>query len=197
MLRKTLRVWASSTTSEVTDPDLDVNHPGGQGGNQKYEKGGLQDVRANQYVIRWQRQLSRPRRMAGINTILDWVKRGLMSFIDAKSRLEKLGVSNADTILYLESAQQDIEKKIQLEQTNLARTEKQQQAEVATLFRRMQAEAKAAQAQLRTYSSPAIMKRWFRQGMIDWRTVEDRLAFLGIPPQDIERYRKEFMPNEE
>ena len=39
MLRKTLRVWASSATSEVTDPDLDVNHPGGQGGNQKYEKG--------------------------------------------------------------------------------------------------------------------------------------------------------------
>lgn len=160
-------------------------------------QGGLQDVRANQYVIRWQRQLSRPRRMAGVNTILDWVKRGLMSFLDAKSRLEKLGISNADTLLYLESAQQDIEKKIQLEQTNLARTEKQQQAEVATLFRRMQADAKAAQAQLRTYSSPAIMKRWFKQGMIDWQTVQDRLVFLGIPPQDIERYRKEFMPDEE
>ena len=50
MLRKTLRVWASSTTSEVTDPDLDVNHPGGQGGNQKYEKGWIVEKEPHQWA---------------------------------------------------------------------------------------------------------------------------------------------------
>ena len=50
MLRKTLRVWASSATSEVTDPDLDVNHPGGQGGNQKYEKGWIVEKEPHQWA---------------------------------------------------------------------------------------------------------------------------------------------------
>ena len=50
MLRKTLRVWASSITSEVTDPDLDVNHPGGQGGNQKYEKGWIVEKEPHQWA---------------------------------------------------------------------------------------------------------------------------------------------------
>ena len=50
MLRKTLRVWASSTTSEVTDPDIDVNHPGGQGGNQKYEKGWIVEKEPHQWA---------------------------------------------------------------------------------------------------------------------------------------------------
>ena len=50
MLRKTLRVWASSATSEVTDQDLDVNHPGGQGGNQKYEKGWIVEKEPHQWA---------------------------------------------------------------------------------------------------------------------------------------------------
>lgn len=50
MRRKTLRVWASSTTSEVTDPDLDVNHPGGQGGKQKYEKGWIVEKEPHQWA---------------------------------------------------------------------------------------------------------------------------------------------------
>lgn len=50
MLRKTLRVWASSTNSEVTDPDLDINHPGGQGGNQKYEKGWIVEKEPHQWA---------------------------------------------------------------------------------------------------------------------------------------------------
>lgn len=160
-------------------------------------QGGLQDIRANQYVIQWQRELSLPRRMVGVNTILDWVKRGLINFPDAKSRLEKLGLSNSDTLLYLEQTQQDIEKRIQIEQINIQRTEKQQQKEIDAFFKQLQSAQKAAQAQLRTYSSPAIMKRWLKNGLIDWGTVEERLRFLGIPDADIVRYRQEMIPNEE
>lgn len=160
-------------------------------------QGGLQDLRANQYVIQWQRELSMPRRIVGINTVLDWLKRSLINFPDAKSRLEKLGLSNADTLLYLEQAKQDIDKKIQIEQVNIQRTEKQQAKEVEALFRQMQSATRQAQAQLRTYSSPAIMKRWLKEGLIDWQVVEDRLRFLGIPDTDISRYKSEMIPNEE
>lgn len=39
MNRDTLRVWASSPNAAITDPDLDAGHPGGEGGNKKYERG--------------------------------------------------------------------------------------------------------------------------------------------------------------
>lgn len=169
-------------------------------GREAYEQlyqGGLQQERASQYVIRWQRQLSRPRRMAGVNTLLDWVKRGVMNFTEASSRISKLGFSDGDTLLYLEGTKQDIEKRIQLEQVNKARTDKQQQKEVEQMFRQMQANARQQQAQLRTYSSPTIMKRWIKQGTITWDKVAERLEFLGVPPDDIKRYKAEMMPDEE
>ena len=50
MKRDSLRVWASSIDAAVTDPDLDVNHPGGQGGNQKYEHGWVVEKEPHQWA---------------------------------------------------------------------------------------------------------------------------------------------------
>lgn len=50
MNRNSLRVWASSTDAIVTDPDLDVNHPGGQGGNNKYEHGWVVEKEPHQWA---------------------------------------------------------------------------------------------------------------------------------------------------
>ena len=50
MNRNSLRVWASSTDAAVTDPDLDNNHPGGQGGNQKYEHGWIVEKEPHQWA---------------------------------------------------------------------------------------------------------------------------------------------------
>lgn len=50
MKRDSLRVWASSADAAVTDPDLDVNHPGGQGGNQKYEHGWIVEKEPHQWA---------------------------------------------------------------------------------------------------------------------------------------------------
>ena len=50
MNRNTLRVWASSKDAQVTDPDLDVNHPGGEGGREKYERGWVVEKEPHQWA---------------------------------------------------------------------------------------------------------------------------------------------------
>lgn len=164
-------------------------------GQEAYEQlifGRVDGIRANQYVIQWQRKLSRPRRVASTQTIIDWVKRGLMSFPDASSRLAKLGFSNADTLLYLESAQMDIDKKIQMEQIALQRTQNQLAKETERLFKQQVADHRSQQAQLRTYSPIPTMKRWYINDLLDWGSVYQRMKFMDIPDVDINRYKEEW-----
>lgn len=155
-------------------------------------QGGLSDPRARQYVIVWQRQLSRPRRIASINTVLDWYKRLLINFDDASARLANLGVSNNETLLYLESSNQDIEKRLLQEQAKKARTDRQAASDARALQRQAEASVREARALLRTYSSIADMKRWFIIGEIGEDEVINRMLFLGIPLEDINRYLTEW-----
>jgi len=150
-------------------------------------QGGVNDIRASQYVIRWQRQLSRPRRIASINTILDWYKRILITFDDAAARLSNLGVSNNETLLYLQAGSQDIQKALIQEQNKQARTEKQKVEESKRLLRELQANHRSAKSDLRTYSNINDMKRWFLTGLIEEYEVRERMNFLDIPILDQDR----------
>jgi hypothetical protein len=164
-------------------------------GQEAYEQlifGRVDDIRANQYVILWQRQLSRPRRVASTNVLLDWLKSGLINFEDASTRLTKLGFSNADTLLYLESAKMDIDKKIQMEQIAQQRTELQRTKEIKALFKEIQSNKRATQAQLRSYSPIPTMKRWYINDLISWPDVYERMQFLDIPLTDINKYKEEW-----
>lgn len=151
-------------------------------------QGGVTNIRASQYVIQWQRMLDRPRRIVSANTVIDWLKRGIISFANAKSRLDNLGFSNSDTLLYLESAQQDIQKAITIEELKRARTEQQQAREAERLQRQMQYDIRSMQSQLRSYSPIAKMIKWVQIGLMDVGTFEQRLTFLGVAPEDIARY---------
>jgi len=155
-------------------------------------QGGVNDIRASQYVIRWQRQLSRPRRVASINTVLDWYKRILITFDDAAARLSNLGVSNNETLLYLQAGQQDIQKALIQEQNRLARTEKQKVEESKRLLRELQANHRSAKSDLRTYSNINDMKRWFLTGLIEEYEVRERMNFLDIPTLDQDRILTEW-----
>ena len=164
-------------------------------GQEAYEQltfGGVEGYRASQYVIQWQRELDRPRRVASTNTIMEWLTDGLINFQDASNRLNKLGFSNADTLLYLQSAKMDIDKKILMEQIAQQRTENQRIKETERLFRQQVSDQKASQAQLRTYSSIPTMKRWYINDLLDWPSVFDRLQFLEVPLSDINRYKEEW-----
>lgn len=154
-------------------------------------QGGVTNIRASQYVIQWQRYLDRPRRIVSANTVTDWLKRGLISFEDGRNRLQNLGFSNADTMLYLETADQDIRKAIQIEETKQARTEQQQAREAERLQRQIVSDIKAAQAQLRTFSPITKMIKWVQSGLMDVGTFVERLRVLAVPEVDIQRYLAE------
>lgn len=50
MNRDTQRIWASSPYAAITDPDLDTNHPSGEGGNEKYERGWVVEKEPHQWA---------------------------------------------------------------------------------------------------------------------------------------------------
>lgn len=50
MNRYSLRIWASGVDAEVTDPDLDAAHPGGNGGAGKYAKGWVPEKEPHQWI---------------------------------------------------------------------------------------------------------------------------------------------------
>lgn len=50
MNRDTQRIWASSPHAAITDPDLDTNHPGDEGGNEKYERGWVSEKEPHQWA---------------------------------------------------------------------------------------------------------------------------------------------------
>lgn len=155
-------------------------------------QGGLTDIRANQYVIRWQRQLSRPRRLVSINTIIDWLKRGLISFIDSKKRLVNLGLSNEDTLLYVEMAKMDIQKAINLEEAKRAKTQQQLADEAKRLEKEARAAKKSSISDLKAYSSISQIGKWIQSGLLDINDAIERMRFMEVPETDIQRYLTEW-----
>lgn len=49
-MRPSYRVYASSAFAQVTDPDLDASHPGGEGGAGKYAKGWVPEKEPHQWI---------------------------------------------------------------------------------------------------------------------------------------------------
>ena len=160
-------------------------------------QGGVDSIRANNYVILWQRQLSRPRRMVSINTIIDWLKRGLLSFEDAKNRLHNLGLKDEDTLLYLEMSRMDIQKQINLEQAKQAKTEQQRADEAKRLEKEARANKKSAIADLKSYSPISKIGKWIVEGLMSIEEAILRMQFMEVPQADIERYLIEWSAQDE
>jgi hypothetical protein len=155
--------------------------------------GGVVDIRANNYVILWQRQLSRPRRLSSIDTVINWLKRGLISFADAGKRLLNLGLSDADTLLYIESTRMDIQHQINVEQAKQAKTEQQRADEAKRLEKEARAAKKTSISDLRSYSPLTKMQKWVGEGLLGIDEAVDRMRFMEIPEPDIARYVSEWI----
>lgn len=50
MIRPSLRVWGDSELADVMDPDLDVDHPSGEGGNEKYSRGWIPEKEPHEWI---------------------------------------------------------------------------------------------------------------------------------------------------
>jgi len=150
--------------------------------------GGLTDIRANNYVILWQRQLSRPRRLVSIQTVIKWLTDGFISFADAKTRLSNLGLSNEDTTLYLAAANMDIQKQVLIEETKLAKSQQAQAEKAKQLEKELRQAKRTAITELKAYSSISQMGKWVQQGQMTLTEAVDRMTFMEIPQEDQDRY---------
>lgn len=156
---------------------------------------GIQPSRVASYVELWGRKLSKPRKIASTDKLLDWVKRGLMTIEHATMRLQTLGWLNSDILMYLAETVQDIERERVRQEMIKAREAKQIAEATRRLMAQQEAAARRARADFEKHSSPAIMRSWYRQGLIPADDVIERLVFLGWPPDDISRYMAELQPS--
>ena len=150
--------------------------------------GGVDAIRASQYVIIWQRELDRPRRTISIQTVIDWMKRSLITVDDAKKRLQNLGLTNEDTLLYLEMAGQDIRKALAVQSAAAAKTAKQQMSESERLLDKLKAEHRQSQTLMKSYRPLSKLKKWLDIGEITEKEVVETMDFYDIPREDQLRY---------
>lgn len=150
--------------------------------------GGFTSVRANQYVILWQRQLGRPRRTAQAQKLIDWYSQGYLNALDLSQRLSNLGYANGDILIYNAEANRKLAENVARIEAAQARTVRQQVEATNKMFREAQAAIRSQQAQMRTYSGLVQMRKWYIAGEIDEAEVRARMTFLAIPLEDQDRY---------
>lgn len=138
---------------------------------------GMRPDEATRRVSIWIRQLSYPQKIASTTKILDWYKRGLITIEDANFRLENLGWSNADILIHLESAVQDIAIAEAKKEEQRARTEKQEAAASEKIVKAAAKQQKDQRADLRRQYPIAMIKRWFKLGLI---SEESARSFLEL-----------------
>jgi hypothetical protein len=152
---------------------------------------GIKSPRAEEYARSWQLDLTHARRVAGTQTIVDWLLRGLISEDDARNRLHNLGWSDADVALHMFAASQDADKARNREAMQQAHTEQQRAKAAEAELRRIRAENDRARAELMRESSPTLMRRWYKADLIDKQTIDNRLSFLGWDVDNRQRFLAE------
>lgn len=152
---------------------------------------GVREDHARRVMARWNLRKTIPHQSATTARWIDYYKRGIIQLDMLYRALKNLGWSDPEAALNMLAAEQDRDEFI-LRQ--LARGEAKARA-AARLelerLRRAKAAAKEAQANLMKHSSPARMKQWLLEDLIERDQVRERLAYLGWPVNDIERYLSE------
>lgn len=152
-------------------------------------QGGVNEIRANSLVQLWNRQLSLPRKMASTNKLIEWYANGWMSDVEVVQRLEKLGFGNADIILYMMEGAKRIEDERARIAAQQARSEKQAIDAAKAMEREMLNNRRRAVSDFYRHSSPALMKDWYKKGLISSEDIYNRLvSFMDWAPNDAEKF---------
>lgn len=152
---------------------------------------GIIDARVNDYLAAWSLDLTRSRRVASTDKVLEWFRRGLISFDDAKKRLTNIGWAEPDMFLFIESAEQDLEKARIAAEIRQARHGDSAARIAAAAAQRAKAADSEARANLMRQSSPAQMKRWYNRDLLSKDEIDTRLTQLGWAEDNRQRFLAE------
>jgi hypothetical protein len=152
---------------------------------------GFTGIRATEYRRSWEMEWDYRKRVVSASKIIDWVKRFLITPAEAIQRLTRMGWQHADILLMLQEAAQDVALAVAKAQKAAARDERERARADRQAARATKDLHDEAIAELMKHSSPARMKQWLLEGLIDRPEVIDRLRFMRWPDDDIGRYLAE------
>lgn len=148
---------------------------------------GVDATRAGQYLATWQVELDAGRKeLSAQQAVNAWV-RGILSQAQVVSRLSNLNYSFEAIETFIAMGAQNIQKATAMAAIKAARSAAEQAKAAERIVRQNLADAKAARVELAKHGTPAQLKRWVVQGLIDETGFRNRLAALGWPLADIDR----------
>jgi hypothetical protein len=152
---------------------------------------GIQPEFGEQIIQRWINMRGEGRIMLAAGKVLDYFKRGLLPLVEVLRRLANLGWAETDARLLIAAAEQDLMKlagKAALAEQKAARA-------AAKELERLQHESmtmtRAIESRLRTLTPIGTVKRWYAQRIVERDWFLERLAAMGVPSADAERYFSE------
>lgn len=174
------------------------------------QEAGIEPTRYADMITDWKQQRIGDVVAYGSAKLVAYAREGLISIQYLTQRLINLGMDTddvrltvADVSLYLSNAankrltklaqtlakqQAAAERAAQRALKQAQEAEKQEVSAAEKAVRQAQALLKQAQSWLKMQSSPAEMKKWLCQGLIDQQTAIDRFAALGWTYDDTLRY---------
>lgn len=158
--------------------------------------GGLTQQRAGQYIAIWEREKTKPRKIARAGKLVQWYKEGWITSEELKERLENMGWSKADIVLYMTEAAEarsDLEERARLA---AARTEKQRAAEEERQRKKNEKDSKAGPKAAQERVSVSTLQRWLKKDIINEDYFILQMRYYGFSEDDILRYMVEAIGNE-
>ncbi len=152
---------------------------------------GVAEYFADNYLLRWKYARGERYTLATTAKLLDWFKRGLLNEEEVRRRFKNLGWSDADTLIYLEAARQDLAKIEAKEKVIEEKTVQAQAKELERLTREAQRNLEKLQAKLRLTTPVATLKAWLKKGIIGRAEFLNRLAAMGYEIGVAEKHAEE------
>lgn len=149
---------------------------------------GIAAERALQYVQEWSFQLSPKRRQLTGQQILKATSEGILTFEQARERLNNLGFDQADTDILIAETSYNIQRG---ELRAKSAADKQRARAATQLMRETQRAQQLAQRTARELcrkTPPSVLVRWFGKELIDINYLTESLTCQGYTPSQIEGY---------
>lgn len=154
---------------------------------------GVQDTRADDYIVDWTILRGRTRRTATTEKLLKWYETGLITLPELTERFTNLGWSNQDQLTLLREAQLAIAK-LQAQRTKaLSQTRRQAAKQLESVQKQALAQGTKAQASLRKAMPRASILAWLKKQLITPRFASDRLLAQGYPQTSVDLWIREVM----
>lgn len=152
---------------------------------------GVDGQRRDELIDQWLYERTVSRRKGTATQIKKWVREGLITGDDARSRLLAMGYSETESDLFITDAVlESVSRRIQAIQRSAGAVRASRRA-ANQLARQAQQAQRAAAAQLVSSTNLSRLAGWLRKGYVSPAEFASRAAAIGVEQRDIQHYLDE------